>query len=352
MPVTANRGEWAELYTLVRILLDNKVPALDKHAKPIRGKFYHFMELIRQESGTQIRFVPYDSMTESSTATLLPSRSELARLNDKFLREILTSSGSSFSSSYGEEIMNVLGITSLKAASSQKIDLSAKLAGLIGSEDAELGFSIKAQLGSPSTLFNAGAHTIFNYKIIGGVVDVDAINAIETKSKYVDRVKAIYDAGAELVFDSINSDVFPLNLDMIETSLQEKLATLIVDSYRFDSKHVQDVISSTAARSSDVNLKNKLTYQIKNFLRAVALGMVPKTPWDGNLSAYGGYLIVDSNGGVGCLHLQNDDTFKDYLIENTKFETPAQKSGAFGDIKRLPNGDLTFSLNLQIKFLK
>ena len=352
MTVTANKGEWAELYTLVRILLDNKVPALDKQANPIRGKFYHFMELIRQESGTQLRFVPYDSTTSNESATLLPSRQELTRLNEKFLREILTTAGSSFSSKYGEEIMNLLGITSLKAASSQKIDISAKLAGLIGSDEAELGFSIKAQLGSPSTLFNAGTHTIFNYKIVGGNVDVDAINSIESNSKYVDRVRAIYDSGAELVFDSINSDVFPENLDLIESSLQAKLASLIVDSYRSNSKHVVDVISNTASRSSDANLQNKLTYQIKNFLRAVALGMVPRTPWDGNLSAYGGYLIVDPNGNVGCLHLQNDDIFKDYLIENTKFETPAQKAGAFGDIKALPNGDLTFSLNLQIKFLK
>lgn len=352
MPITANKGEWAELYTLVRILLDNKVPALDKQAKPIRGKFYHFMELIRQESGTQLRFVPYDSPEPNTTATLLPARQELSRLNDQLLREILTSTGSTFRCRSGEQIMRLLGINSLKAAASEKIDLSARLAGLIGSDEAVLGFSIKAQLGSPSTLFNAGNHTVFNYKVVGGNVDVQTINSIQTKSKYVDRVRAIYDSGAELIFDSINSEVFPLNLDLIESSLQEKLAMLIVDSYRFDSKHVLNVIASTAARSSDSNLLNKLTYQVKNFLRAVALGMVPKTLWDGNLSAYGGYLIVDPNGNIGCLHLQNDDTFKDYLIENTKFETPAQKSGAFGDIKSHPNGDLTFSLNLQIKFLK
>lgn len=352
MPITANKGEWAELYTLVKILLDNKVPALDKTAKPIRGKFYHFLELIRQESGTEIRFAPYDSVALKSNSSPAASREYLSNLNESFLRQIQHSEGSSFSSECGEEIMKILGIRSLKAAASQKIDLSAKLAGLHGADESELGFSIKAQLGSPSTLFNAGAHTIFNYKVIGGSVDVNAINSISTKSKYVDRVKAIYESGAILVFDNVNSDVFPLNLDLIDTSFQESLATLMVDSYRFDSKRVRDVITSTASRSSDVNLKNKLTHQIKNFLRAVALGMVPNTRWDGNLLAYGGYLIVDPNGNVGCLHLQNDDVFKDYLLENTKFETPAQKAGAFGEVKIDPDGQLSFSLNLQIKFLK
>lgn len=348
----ANKGEWAELYTLVKILIENKVPVLDSAARPVKNKFFKFVELLRQDAGSTLIFIPYGSAEHKSTARTLPPKAELSSLNEKFLREILLSQGSSFASPTGSRIMSLLGISSLKAASNEKVDLSARLAGLEGSEDRKLGFSIKAQLGSPSTLFNAGSNTIFEYRVVGGPVDATEINSISSKSKYVDRVRAIYATGAELEFCSISSEIFPINLDIVESSLQKRLASLIVDSYLYESKRITDVIASAAARSSDPNYSIKTTYQVKNFLRAVALGMVPNSLWDGNLAAYGGYLIVDPNGEVGCLHLQNDDAFKNYLIENTKFDTPAQKSGTFGLVREAYNGEQYFSLSLQIKFLK
>jgi len=352
MTITANKGEWAELYTLVKLLLDNAVPSLDKNLNPIPGKLFRFLELMRQDDGAVLRFVPYDSPWPGKPSEGLPARSDLADVLEAFWNEITTASGASFESHQGQKLMRALGIKRVKARSSEKVDLYGRLAGLMGSEDSQLGFSIKSQLGSNPTLVNASRQTTFIYSVVDGSVDVDKINAIDRGSKIQDRIKAIYASGARLVFDEMYSDVFKCNLDLIESNLKTNLADLLVVSYLTDNKAISDAIKALGERSVDPTLPKRLNYQLKNFLRAAALGMVPGTEWDGDLTAYGGYLIVKADGTIGCFHLQKDDEFKEYLLNHTKFDTPSgeAKRGSFGDLFR-NSDEIKFSLKMQIRFI-
>ena len=77
--------------------------------------------------------------------------------------------------------------------------------------------------------------------------------------------------------------------------------------------------------------------------------MVPSRPWDTYLNTYGGYLVVKENGDLVCYHLYNDDQFKDYLYNNTRFETPSTSRHGFGKIYE-EDGELKLKLNLQIRF--
>lgn len=352
MKITANRGEWAELYTLVKLILDNAVPSLDRDLKPIPGKLFKFLELMRQDDGAFLRFVPYDSPLTGETSERLPERSELADVLEAFWDEITTASGASFESYQGQKLMRALGIKKIKAKSSEKVDLYGRLAGLIGSDDSQLGFSIKSQVRAKSTLVNASGQTTFIYSVEGGNLDVDFINAIVGGSKIQDRVKAIYDSGAKLVFDGMNSEIFRRNLDLIESNLKTNLADLLIVAYLTDNKSVAAAIRALGELSDDSSLPKRISYQIKNFLRAAALGMVPGTEWDGDLTAYGGYLVVKKDGSIGCFHLQKDDEFKDYLLNNTKFDTPSgdSKRGSFGELFQTSEG-LKFSLKMQVRFL-
>jgi type II restriction enzyme len=349
VPVTANRGEWAELYALVKLLVDNSVPALDRNLKALPGKFFNFIEVLRIENGSPLRFVPYDSLYDEKGSITLPARDELESIAKALLSEIKSSKGRSFESYYGMKLMKFLTIRSIKASSSEKVDLYARLSGLMGSDDSELGFSIKSQIGGKSTLLNASSHTRVIYSVVGGSVDISEVNEICTRSKIKDRVKAIYDSGAELIFESISSETFSNNLDLVESSLRHNLAAMLLASYRTDSRNVLDTIKAVSDASDDPLHSRKLIYQIKNFLRAIALGMIPGTDWSGELIAYGGYLIVQDDGSIGCFHLQKDDEFKNYLIENTKFDTPDSRTD-FGKVY-VTNSGLKFSLNLQIRFL-
>ena len=352
MKTRANRGEWAELYALVRILLNNVVPSLDKDLNPISGKLFKFLELLRKDDGASLRFVPYDSPLDPLASENLPERSDLADVLDAFWQDIKSSKGSAFESEQGLKLMRALGIKNIKAKSSEKVDLYARLAGLIGSDDGHLGFSIKSQVGANSTLVNASAQTIFVYSVQGAEIDWQRINAIDTRSKIQDRVKEIYKSGGKLVFDSVGSSIFQQNLDLIESNLKKNLGELLVAAYRSDSRNLVDTIKVLASESEDQQFEKRINYQIKNFLRAAALGMVPGTEWDGDLTAYGGYLIVKADGSIGCFHLQKDDDFKNYLLENTKFDTPSGSSdrGAFGTLYEGPKG-VMFTLKLQIRFL-
>lgn len=49
--------------------------------------------------------------------------------------------------------------------------------------DDTFGFSIKSQLGSPSTLFNASGATNFTYKVIGNNLSADEIAVFTWLSK-------------------------------------------------------------------------------------------------------------------------------------------------------------------------
>ena len=92
-------------------------------------------------------------------------------------------------------------------------------------------------------------------------------------------------------------------------------------------------------------------YKIKNFLDAIALGMVPSKLWDGFSKAQGGYIVVKENGDVVCYHLYNRDEFRTYLFENTKLDAPSTTRYGYGELYE-ENGKLFFKLNLQIRFLK
>ena len=352
MSITANRGEWAELYALVRLLLNNSVPSLDKNLDPIPGRLFQFLELMRKDDGAVLKFVPYDSPLVSSGSEHLPSRTDLESDAASFWTELQSTKGAAFESKHGSKLMKLLGISVLKAQSTEKVDLYARLAGLMGSDDSQLGFSIKSQVGANSTLINASGQTTFKYMVEGGSVDIESINSINTSSKIRDRVKAIHDSGAKLVFSSVPSSTFQGNLDLVESTLKQNLADLLLVFYTTDNRTVLECINSLASGSADPLFEKKLKYSIKNLLRVAALGMMPGTEWDGDLTAYGGYLVVKADGNLGCFHLQKDDEFKNYLLENTKFETPSGSTGRqpFGELHKTDSG-ITFSLRLQIRFI-
>lgn len=90
-------------------------------------------------------------------------------------------------------------------------------------------------------------------------------------------------------------------------------------------------------------------YKTKSLLVSSALGMLPSKPWSGRYEANGGYLIVKNDGDVICFHLYDRNLLEDYLLYNTKFETPKSGRHNMGYVYR--EGDkYYFNLVLQIRF--
>ena len=274
----------------------------------------------------------------------------------KLLSKIKGSTGA-FSIPETEVFMKSVNCGTLKAKSTSKSDIRIVIHDKQINQTAELGFSIKSQLGGDSTLLNAGKTTNFVYQISGfkGTdSDIKKINAIDTRSKIKDRIQEIKKLGGKIEFFSLEQDIFKNNLVLIDSLLPNILAEVIKQFFTSN-------LNTVRALTGEINFKNPLgydikfshsfyEYKIKRFLTDVALGMMPSKVWGGLIDATGGYLIVKEDGEILCYHIYNRNQFEDYLYHNTKLETASSTRHDFGKVY-WDGENLYLKLNLQIRFI-
>lgn len=350
----ANKGEWSELYTLLSIFVNNQVPAADKNLEPTGDK-YVFLQVLRDDTGKRLIYDLENPGTvvigeQISQAIKIVPTAGLAEKTKVIFEKIKAGGSAAFAIPEATEVMKELMLTKIKSGSGNKSDLVVIVRDRISARQ-ELGFSIKSQVGSPATLLNPSEHTRFVYKINGFSGDVAAVNSIGGHSKIRDRVQAIVSAGGTFEFVGLSSQTFAKNLRMLDTVMPQILAELLLHFYLGDGASVKELTELDGIGSEYELDQKSVSYKVKNLLRAIALGLVPSKEWDTYLSTYGGYLIVKEDGTLVCYHLYNDDQFKDYLFEHTRFETPSSSRYGFGEIYQ-KDGEHYFDLNLQIRFVK
>ena len=357
-----NKGEWSEFYAFLKILEERKIPAADKNLKIIGGKFFVFYKIIREEKGEKAKI--YD-ISQSVTHVIITDEDgkllkefDTGLLKEKTLRifeKIKNEKSSSFNIPEAKELMKELFCSKVKAINAKKADLVAIIYDRITKTMPMLGFSVKSMIGGASTLLNPGKTTNFIYEVKGFKGKVAEVNSIRTKAQIRDRVRKISGQGGSFEYVGISNEQFGSNMKMIDTALPEFIAQMLLDFFSNTRRTVADL---TKELSESGKMKQKFglsltdyEYKIKNFLDAIALGMVPSKPWDGFSKAQGGYIIVKENGEVVCYHLYNRDEFRSYLYENTKFDAPSTTRFGYGELYE-ENGKNFFKLNLQIRFLK
>lgn len=256
----------------------------------------------------------------------------------------------SFSVADSEAFIRSIYVNKLKAPSADKSDINIHLRDVQTTHENVVGFSIKSDLGSPPTLLNAGKTTNFTYRVNGITADdISAINAIDTRTKLIDRMNAIKNIGGSLSYLKMDNEVFYENLIMIDSQMPIIISEML-KGYYFGvasdcaglNKHISDV--NPLSRTAEF-----YTHKVRELLCAVALGMKPATRWDGSDAATGGYIIVKVDGDVLAYHIYNRDAFKRYLMKNTRFETPSSSRHEFGSLYE-KDGEVFIKLNLQIRF--
>ena len=205
MALTGNKGEWSEIYTLFKLLGDGKVHAGDADMNKLE-LYYPILNIIREES----KRYEYKPNTEQNIVVIDEDGNEYARISmDKFveestklLSEIKAAKKSAFEIPEAEQFMGEIGCSKLKAPSTDKADIHIVIHDLRTNMTPLLGFSIKSQLGSASTLLNAGATTNITYKADGMMLsdeDIDAINKqlrhyyIIAMNNIIKEFEAVYD---------------------------------------------------------------------------------------------------------------------------------------------------------------
>lgn len=218
--------------------------------------------------------------------------------------------------------------------------------------------NIFRMVGPNSTLLNAAKTTNFIYKIENTVLteqQIQSINEIDTRSKIKDRIQKIQEFSGKLTFIKTENSIFGNNLTLIDSALPSILAEILYLFFTSKSSNTVDLVNDISKMNPlGFNLDNNhpfYSYKLKRLLTDIALGMMPSKVWNGELDATGEYLVVKEDGEVLCYHIYNRNEFEDYLLNNTKLDTPSSTRYDFGTVYS-ENNQQYFKLNLQIRFLK
>ena len=358
MAITANKGEWSELYVLFKLLGEKKIHAGDGNLNKLK-EFYPVLCVIRDELERHLEY-----SIDKNIVIVTEDGIEITRINvadflsqsKSMFSEIQKGTGA-FSIPTIDDFLKKIHCKKVKAKSKDKADIHIIIHDYHTGMHPNLGFSIKSDAGSKPTLLNASVPTTFKYEIEGDSFNdekMNEINKIAGGRKIQDRVNAIVKFGALLKYSGIHSLVFENNLRMIDSMLPEIVATLMADCYFHRDMNILKAVER-------INKSNPLKYnldcghdfygyKIKSLMVCTALGMLPATPWTGKYEATGGYIVVKNDGNIICFHLYDRNMLEDYLFNNTKFETPTGERYNLGYVYK-ENGKYYFNLVLQIRFI-
>lgn len=356
--LTGNKGEWSEVYTLLKILSDKVLFAGNENLEKIENLIFPVIKILRDESNGTFEFGFDDDIVviKNDKEQFRIPVTKFTEQANLLLAELKKTTTATFSIPVIEEFINSFNCQSLKASSSIKSDIRIVIHDQRTGTNPELGFSIKSQLGGASTLLNAGKTTNFVYKVIGlQNANIEEINQIDSRSKIKDRIEKIKKKSGTLEFTNTENSIFESNLTLIDSSLPKIIAELLKQFFTSRLSKTVDLVNEISNRNPlNYKTENKhpfYSYKIKRFLTDVALGMMPSKVWTGEYDATGGYLVVKEDGEILCYHIYNKNEFDDYLLHNTKFDTASSSRHGFGELYE-ENGEIRFKLNLQIRFIK
>ena len=355
-----NKGEWSEIYTLLKLLGDTEIYVGDENLNKIPDLLYPIIKILRDESNGHFEYSVNDDLIiiSGNNEEFKISIIDFKNKAELLLTKIKEAHTSSFEVPEIEEFLSQINCSTLKAKSSSKTDIRIVIHDLKTNQQPELGFSIKSQLGGASTLLNAGKTTNFIYKIGNCSLTNDFIketNSIDTRSKIKDRLEAVNSKNCKIKFTKTEKEIFENNLILIDSLLPNILSEIIFEFYTSNLSEIKELVENIEIKNPlNFNTSNNhkfYEYKIKKFLTEVALGMMPGTVWNGIYDATGGYLVVKNDGEILSYHIYNKNKFENYLYHNTKLETASSSRHDFGKIYE-KNGEYFIKLNLQIRFKK
>lgn len=356
-----NVGEWSEIYVLLKLLADGKLSAADDNLQLLNDIYFPIVKIIREESiGKPIDYVPGKTIRILYNEDLLGEFSS-DRFNEEASRLFNSitdkSNRGAFQIERTEHFMNQIQCFKLSAPSTKKSDITIKIVDIHTGYSPTVGFSIKSELGSAPMLLNASKTTNFIYEVQGyidsTIEETNSIYIVSKDKNHVDvkgRLKKLNDQNVLIKYKDMQSQTFKDNLILIDSKMDEIIAQTLLYFYREGINNCADMVAKLE-QENPMNYGNvhAYSYKFKKFLTSIALGMRPGTKWDGVDEASGGYIVVKKDGNVVAYHIYNRNYFENYLLKNTKYETPSTSRHGFGELYK-ENGHTLMKLNLQIRF--
>jgi len=389
MALSGNKGEWSELYVLIKLLADGKLFAADKNLQKISSVFYPIIKILRDESTTErkLEYILNGKIrikdSESDKILVQVETIEFVEKAKELFRLVSSQKGRSFNLPEMDDFLEKILIKKNKAKSGNKSDITLVLHDAATGMDPTVSFSIKSLMGKDSTLLNPGPGTNFIYKIIPKAntkIDYKRINKETIKdkkkgSKIARRLRMLESMNCKIEFHKIQSENFQLNMQLVDTDLPEIISFMLLYKYTGTENKTKDLLN-ILERNNPLNYRLDLghpfyNYKVRSLLYDYALGMTPEAVWTGTYATNGGIIIVKQDGDVLCYHVYDKNVFQEYLIESTWFDqaSTSEDEGNPGNERVFPKGkkpgkkyffgwiyeedDQCFiKINLQIRFLK
>lgn len=202
--MTGNIGEWSELYTLFKLLADGKLYAADADTNKIPEIYYDVLKVIRSQSNGTLEYCrdAEIKVINAETGDIICSVpiSSFIEQTDNLLAGIKDKKGSKGAFELPEvwSFANSVKCQTLKAKSQDKADIHIMVHDIMSGRDDTFGFSIKSQLGSPSTLFNASGATNFTYKLVGHKLTEDEISTFHDFKYFKEKFDYLSSLGTSI----------------------------------------------------------------------------------------------------------------------------------------------------------
>ena len=335
-----NKWEWSEVYALLRILADEKIYATDSETKE-----YTAGEMISiYINGEKVKELPATEF-ESESVNLLNE------INSKDFYGALSVESTQ---NFRDKILCYKILT----PAIDKNDIMIKITDADRVYSPTIGSLIKSELGSYSTLLNAGKTTNFIYKIVQNHSDLireaNEIYKVSGGKNHTDvrgRISKIIEENGTLEYRNINNQIFEDNLVLIDSNMGKIIAETLLYFYKDGISNCNEMVEKLEQENPlNYGNVNAYRYKFKKFLTAVALGMKHATVWDGLDETTGGYIVVTKEDNVLAYHIYNRNYFEEYLLSNTKYEIASTSRHDFGEVYS-ENGEDFIKLNVQVRFI-
>lgn len=356
--LTGNKGEWSEIYVLLRLLADGKLYAADGDLKKLKDIYFPIIKIIRKEEGDlkEYKTGKFIQIFVNGKKVKEIFREKFEEESDYLIKNIKNKS-KTFSIERTQNFMDTILCYKLTAPSKDKTDITMKISDINTGYSPTVGFSIKSELGNAPTLLNAGKTTNFIFKInhrysnlVNETNNMYVLARGKTHTDIKGRIRKIIEKNGSLTYFAMQNKVFNDNLILIDSNLDKIIAKTLLYFYRDEIRNCEDMVKKLEKENPMMyGNVNAYRYKFKKFLAAVALGMKPATVWNGIDEANGGYIIVTHEGDVLAYHIYNRNFFEEYLLKNTKYDAASTSRHDFGNVYE-KSGEDFIKLNLQIRF--
>jgi type II restriction enzyme len=346
---SANRGEWSELYAIGYLITRGGGYGADEFTKIDPSIFYKVLQIVDNPSGqSETIYKLHEREVEvfqHGVAVIRIAKEEIAIKVTSFFEDLLVhAQAHAFSLDSGQDLMKLIHKDKLSASSSLSADLHLILEDIeTKTETPKKGFSVKSEIGSPATIFNASRSTNITYRILGkgDPSPFDKINAVKA------NVANLTKNGFILEFERFDNPTFEKSLKNIDSNLPLYLAKVLLaytNSKTTKMNKVCEIAFPAIENDSDVKIQ-----KVKKFLSAASMGLKAATEWSGYPEDFGGMLLVKKDGEVLFYYLYNMKKFEEYLFNHLRFETPLASRHGFGQVYK-EKDDFFIKLNLQIRY--